>query len=102
MGSLSMSEDEKCQFTCSTSRISGIFSRRPRSSPIFIVIVLEAQDPPAPSSVPSDATREKTRLPKASVLRQPAPSIAPGESERRRSTRQAEKEVETEVDTAGS
>ena len=36
---------------------------------------------PAPSSVPSDATRERTRLPKASVLHQPAPSIAPGESE---------------------
>ena len=32
-----------------------------------------------PSSVPSDATREKTRLPKANVLRQPAPSVAPGE-----------------------
>ena len=38
--------------------------------------------------MPYDVTREKTRMLKAIVLRQSAPSVAPRKSERRRSLRQ--------------
>mmetsp|Transcript_18417 Transcript_18417/g.55085 ORF Transcript_18417/g.55085 Transcript_18417/m.55085 type:complete len:270 (-) Transcript_18417:262-1071(-) len=36
--------------TCTTSLMSGIFSSRPRSRPIFIVIVLDGHEPHAPCS----------------------------------------------------